>query len=103
LTYSNTASRRRERNEIKIDILRAAARESRPTRIMSLSNLQTRSFRDAMKDLVDGDLLRVEEIKGRKSRTRLIYRITEKGVEAIRRWNQLEGILNMKTEEAMAT
>ncbi|MGM5488203.1 MAG: winged helix-turn-helix domain-containing protein [Nanobdellota archaeon] len=75
--------RKRERLDVIYDILSTVQdkREIRPTRLLQLSNLSPKMFRDYLEELTHTGLLEEKNLKHRR-----VYCLTEKGSRFLERY-----------------
>jgi predicted transcriptional regulator len=83
---------RREENQMKIDILKASTQEHTINKLIMLSNSSGTRFYQLLEKLTNAGLIRTEE-NTRDKRTKKTYHTTCKGVEIIRKWNEIDKAL----------
>ncbi len=89
-------SRRRSRLDIILSIL-SAVRDGvdKPTRIMYSTNLSWRPTQNALRFLVQQGLI-MEVREGRERRSKVRYRLTEKGVEVVNYFERAKELIALE-------
>jgi predicted transcriptional regulator len=95
-TERQPEAQRRSRLEMACDVLRAVSGgATRPTRIMQTANLTWRALLTYLDVLIRNEFM-AREVRGKS----VVYSLTERGEEALRRYNELKecmSVLNLDT------
>jgi len=89
---------RRSKLEIYLDVLKVIKNgKTKPTRIMYGTNLSWKLLQDALSNMIDQGLIeRIDVSNGNDKRTNTIYRVTGKGENVIRYFENAKALINVE-------
>jgi predicted transcriptional regulator len=89
-------SGRRSRFEIYVDVLIEIMNGAKkPTKIMYGANLSYKPLKNIIKSLLDQGLLEEDPKKIKDKRTKVIYRLTQKGVNVVRYYSKAKDLVEI--------
>jgi predicted transcriptional regulator len=93
-------SSRRSRFEIYIDVLKEVkSGANKPTQIMYGANLSWKPLKRILKSLLNQGLLTEIEGDSRDKRTKVIYKLTQKGENVIRYYGKAKSLVEIHSPE----
>jgi predicted transcriptional regulator len=89
-------SGRRSRFEIYVDVLIEIMNGAKkPTKIMYGANLSYKPLKNIIQSLLDQGLLEEDPKKIKDKRTKVIYRLTQKGVNVVRYYSKAKDLVEI--------